>query len=194
MAEKTEEASGAEEGGKKKSGKKKLLIVLILLLLLGGGGAGAFFMLGKKKDDAKSGEGEHLEEEHPHLVFAPLDPPFIVNLADSGSYLKATIYLEYDLEKAKKMELDLFASAGHGSGGSGGGDKGPPKLEGILKIKEPLIRDVIIRVLSAKTVDEARATSQRDALKGELVEAINDAVGDGDGPVTNIIFYEYIVQ
>lgn len=194
MAEKTEEASGAEEGGKKKSGKKKLLIVLILLLLLGGGGAGAFFMLGKKKDDAKSGEGEHLEEEHPHLVFAPLDPPFIVNLADSGSYLKATIYLEYDLEKAKKMELDLSASAGHGSGGSGGGDKGPPKLEGILKIKEPLIRDVIIRVLSAKTVDEARATSQRDALKGELVEAINDAVGDGDGPVTNIIFYEYIVQ
>jgi len=194
MAEKTEEASGAGEGGKKKSGKKKLLIVLILLLLLGGGGAGAFFMLGKKKDDAKSGEGEHLEEEHPHLVFAPLEPPFIVNLADSGSYLKATIYLEYDLERAKKMELDLAASAGHGSGGSGGGDKGPPKLEGILKIKEPLIRDVIIRVLSAKTVDEARATSQRDALKGELVEAINDAVGDGDGPVTNIIFYEYIVQ
>jgi flagellar basal body-associated protein FliL len=49
-------------------------------------------------------------------------------------------------------------------------------------------------VLSSKTVDEARSTSQRDALKGELVEAINDVVGDGDGPVTNVIFTEYIVQ
>jgi flagellar FliL protein len=193
MAEKTDESPASEEGGKKKSGKKKLIIVLVLLLLLGGGGAGAFLVLGKK-EDPKENKEEHLEEEHPQLVFAPLDPPFIVNLADSGSYLKATIYLEFDIEKAKKMELDLAAAAGHGSGGSGGGEKGPPKLEGILKVKEPLVRDVVIRVLSSKTVDEARSTSQRDALKGELVEAINDVVGEGDGPVTNVIFTEYIVQ
>ena len=194
MAEKAEESPASEEGGKKKSGKKKLIIVVLLLLILGGGGAGAFLLIGKKKDP-KDGKEEHLEEERPQLVFAPLDPPFIVNLADSGSYLKATIYLEFDIESAKKLELDLTASAGHGSGGAGGGgEKGPPKLEGILKVKEPLIRDVVIRVLSSKTVDEARSTSQRDALKGELVEAINDVVGDGDGPVTNVIFTEYIVQ
>jgi flagellar FliL protein len=192
MAEKTDESPASEEGGKKKSGKKKLIIVVVLLLLLGGG-AGAFLVLGKK-EDPKENKEEHLEEEHPQLVLAPLEPAFIVNLADSGSYLKATIYLEFDIEKAKKMELDLAAAAGHGSGGSGGGDKGPPKIEGILKVKEPLIRDVVIRVLSSKTVDEARSTSQRDALKGELVEAINDVVGDGDGPVTNVIFTEYIVQ
>jgi len=194
MAEKTDESPASEEGGKKKSGKKKLIIVVVLLLLLGGGGAGAFLVLGKK-EDPKENKEEHLEEEHPQLVLAPLEPAFIVNLADSGSYLKATIYLEFDIEKAKKMELDLTAAAGHGSGGAGGGgDKGPPKIEGILKVKEPLIRDVVIRVLSSKTVDEARSTSQRDALKGELVEAINDVVGDGDGPVTNVIFTEYIVQ
>jgi len=193
MAEKTDESPASEEGGKKKSGKKKLIIVVVLLLLLGGGGAGAFLVLGKK-EDPKENKEEHLEEEHPQLVLAPLEPAFIVNLADIGSYLKATIYLEFDIEKAKKMELDLAAAAGHGSGGSGGGDKGPPKIEGILKVKEPLIRDVVIRVLSSKTVDEARSTSQRDALKGELVEAINDVVGDGDGPVTNVIFTEYIVQ
>ena len=193
MAEKAEESPASEEGGKK-SGKKKLIIVVLLLILLGGGGAGAFLFMGKK-EDAEDKKEEHLEEERPQLVFAPLDPPFIVNLADSGSYLKATIYLEFDIERSKKLELDLTASAGHGSGGAGGGgEKGPPKLEGILKVKEPLVRDVVIRVLSSKTVDEARSTSQRDALKGELVEAINDVVGDGDGPVTNVIFTEYIVQ
>lgn len=193
MAEKTEE-SPAEGGGGKKSGKKKIVTFLLLLLLLGGGGAGAFLILGKSQAP-KGGEDEHIEEAPANLVLAPLDPPFIVNLAESGSYLKVTIWLEYDLDRAKKLQEELLGSGGHGSGGSGGGgDKGAGKLEGILQSREPLIRDVIIRVLSSKTIDEARATSQRDVIKGELIEAINEVAGDGEGPVTNVVFTEYIVQ
>lgn len=192
MSEKSEEAPAAEGEGKK-SGKKKIIILVLLLLILGGGGAGAFLFLGKSKGDAK-GKEEHQEEHKAHLVMSPLEPPFIVNLADSGSYLKATIWLEYDVDRSKKLEEESHGGGGHGSGGSGGGDKGPPPLEGILKTKEPLIKDAIIRVLSSKTIDEARSTALRDALKGELVEAINEVITEEEGPVTNVIFTEFIVQ
>lgn len=191
MSEKSEE-SPAGEGEVKKSGKKKILILVLLLLLVGGGGSGAYLLLVKPGEGAGKRE-KHEEKTKPHLVFAPLEPPFIVNLADSGSYLKTTIWLEYDVERSKKLE-ETHGGGGHGSGGSGGGDKGPPSFEGIVKIKEPLIKDVIIRVLSSKTVDEARSTSLREALKGELVEAINEVITEDEGPVTNVIFTEYIVQ
>lgn len=191
MSEKSEEAP-AGEGGGKKSGKRKIIILVLLLVLLGGGGAGAFLFLGKSK--GAEDKEEHKEEHKPHLVMSPLDPPFIVNLGDSGSYLKATIWLEYDVELSKKLAEEAHAGGGHGSGGSGGGDKGPPPLEGIVKTKEPLIKDVIIRILSSKTVDEARSTNLREALKGELVEGINEVITEDEGPVSNVIFTEYIVQ
>lgn len=191
MSEKSEDAL-AEEGGAKKSGKKKLIILVLLILLLGGGGAGAFLILGKSKEKAE-GKEEHVEEHKPNLVYAQIEPAFIVNLADSGSYLKVAVWLEYDIDRAKKLQEGAHGAGGHGSGGSGGGDKAPV-LEGILKTKEPLIKDAIIRVLSSKTVDEARSTTLRDAIKGELVEAINEVVTEEEGPVTDVLFTEYIVQ
>jgi flagellar FliL protein len=83
----------------------------------------------------------------------PLDE-FLINLADSDSahYLKTTIGLGLIQGKT----ADEF------------------------KTKVPESRDAIVMVLSNKTLSQVRTTDGKDALKSQLIGAINKAVGDKD--------------
>jgi flagellar FliL protein len=193
MSEKDEGGHGEEGEKKKKGGGKKILLILIVLLLAGGGGA--FFMLGGSKGgDGKDGaHGSADPSAKKHLVVAKLDPAFVVNLAGSGSFLKCSIWLQYDATAAESAALDDHGGGGHGSGGSGGAKDG--ELSGILKTREPMIRDAIIRVLSSKRADEVLNVDQRDTLKEELLEAVNESIGATENPiVTAVMFAEFIVQ
>ncbi len=104
MSEEAEKKEG-EGGEEAKPKSKKMLIIIIVVVLLVVGGAAAFFLLGGKKEEAEGALEEHAEShsEEKHYATAELEP-FIVNLSENASFVKAKIMLEYDpsiLEKAE---------------------------------------------------------------------------------------------
>ncbi len=168
MAEEEAESTEGGEGGGKSSAKLIIIIVVVLLILVVAG-AGAFFALSGGGDDHGDDEGdeEEFEEEEelgelPGAIF-PLEV-FIVNLGVKGSFLKASIQLEF---------ID---------------PEPPPSIENNV----PKVRDAIIRVLSSKKANEILGIEGKEKLRGEIVNAVNDTLGGED--VLQVYFTEFIIQ
>lgn len=188
--EKDEEQS-EEGGGKKKSGLLLIIIIVVLVLILLIGGAVAFLMMSSHEGEAEQGaktekaadahgeaqaaEGDaaHGDEEGGHgggdmtavgLMY-PLDT-FTVNLlSESGRrYLKAEINLEIEGEELSP-ELDQ---------------------------KKPIFRDIIIRILSSKSLEEISTVKGKEKLKEQIVSEINTRLKDGK--VKNVYFTDFVVQ
>ena len=152
---------------KKKSGGNLVLIIVIvlLLLLLIGGGLLTYFLLSGSGENNGTNTQNTMQQSKQiktnqkrstnYMTVGPMYPmnAFIVNLlSENGSrFLKTTIDLEMD-----KSELSAE-----------------------LDKKKPLIRDIIIRVLSSKTFEEVSTLKGKDKLKAELVNKINDVLADG---------------
>jgi len=58
--------------------------------------------------------------------------------------------------------------------------------------KKPLIRDIIIKVLSAKSYEEISTIRGKENLKDEIVTELNKIFTDGR--VENIFFTEFVIQ
>lgn len=183
MAEKEEEQT-AEGGEKKKSNLLLIIIIIVLVLVLAIGGAIAFLMMGN--DDA-AGEAAHGAKKEaaaaPHAdeakseagpsdssltevgLMYPLDV-FTVNLlSESGRrYLKVEINLEIEGEELSP-ELDT---------------------------KKPIFRDIIIRILSSKSLEEISTIKGKEKLKEQIVDEINMRLKDGK--VKNVYFTDFVVQ
>lgn len=95
----------------------------------------------------------------------PLDQ-FLVNLlSETGSrYLKMTINIE--------LSSELLT----------------PEIEQ----KKPLLRDIVIRILSSKTYEDISTTKGKERLKDEIAAKINETLRDGY--VKNVFFTDFIVQ
>lgn len=185
MAEATENVEVAE----KKSGGSNLLLIIIaamLALMLIGGAAGAWFLLSEDEviADANSAKQAQEVKEAPaakanaavaHSVrksdytqigqMYPLDQ-FIVNLfsEDGSRYLKATMNLEMSV----------------------------PELATELDAKKPLIRDIIIKALSAKSYEEISTIAGKENLKDEIVANVNAVLKDGQ--INNVFFTDFVIQ
>lgn len=174
--EKKEEAAPAEA---KPKSKKMLIIIIAVVLVLAIGGAGAFFMLGGSKDSEGDGEGGDEETaategagseggeaghegELPGALF-PLDP-FIVNLQVKGSFLKASLQLEFATPEP------------------------PPTIDGDV----PKIRDSVIRVLASRAASEILNNEGKEKLREDIKAAANEAIGSEE--VTQVYFTDFIVQ
>lgn len=188
MAEKEKEEHTTEEEGKKKSGNMLLIIIIsVLVLILIIGGIVAFLMMGNHDAEAEASHGAktetsaaaHSTEAAPSndgivspgeavtevgLMF-PLDT-FTVNLlSESGRrYLKCEINLEM------------------------GGEELSPELEE----KKPIFRDIIIRILSSKSLEEISTVKGKEKLKEQIVNDINMRLKDGK--VKNVYFTDFVVQ
>ena len=173
-----------EEIVEKNSGSNKLLIIIssVLFLILIAGGVMAYLMLTSDDEviedannakqsymiqkNAYSHKSEGRNKDYTHIgPMVPLDK-FIVNLSsDSGSrYLRAALNLELSSEE----------------------------LQAEVEKKTPLIRDIIIKVLSAKSYEEISTIRGKESLKDELVSEINKVFIDGR--VENVFFTEFVVQ
>lgn len=95
----------------------------------------------------------------------PMDQ-FVVNLlSESGSrYLKTSIDFELSIETLVP-EMDK---------------------------KKPVIRDIIIRALSSKTIEDISTTKGKERLKDEIVSKVNEILTDGH--VKNAYFTDFIIQ
>jgi flagellar FliL protein len=181
------EGEAAAEGAAAPKSKKKLIIIIAVVVLLIGGGAGFFLMKGKPAEGEHGEEAAHEEEKH----FATAElPSFIVNLSETSNFLKLKLLIEYDPEVLAKA-----AGGGEGEGGGHEGGEGKPAgLPGALGTRQPMIQDAIIKVLSVKKASEVLTAEGKDAIKDELVEAINEASGLEEPPVVAVYFMDFIVQ
>jgi len=177
-----QEMEQAQQGG----GSNKLLIVIsaVLFLILIGGGVLAYMMLNSDTEvleDANSAKTSKVVS-HKKVAstangavrnndFTKVGPmysldKFIVNLSSDGGsrYLRTSINLELSSEE----------------------------FQAEVEKKQPLIRDIIIRVLSAKSYEEISTIRGKENLKDEIVTELNKIFTDGT--VQNIFFTEFVVQ
>jgi len=177
VAEEEEKEDDKKEGGKS-SNMVLIIIIAVLVLVLVIGGIAAFMLSGDDEEaqqmDQSSGQisqsasPKKQKKRMESLTVGPMYPldNFIVNLlSDSGRrFLKTQINLEMDTE-------DLAAE---------------------LDSKVPVIRDIIIRVLTSKTLEEISTAKGKDKLKDALVNQLNMRLQDGE--VNNLYFTEFVIQ
>ncbi len=167
MAEEKETQEVEEKSG----GNKLLLIVIIvlLLLLLVIGGLVAYFLL--SGNDEEQPPPQKIEKKHKVDSMTEIGPiypldPFIVNLvsANANRYLKCKIDLELD----------------------------SPELQQEIDKKLPAIRDLIIQILSSKSVEEIQTAKGKQKLKEEIKRKINEILTTGE--IRNVYFTEFVIQ
>ncbi len=186
MAEATQNTEVAPE--QKKSGGSNLLLIIIaimLSLILVGGAVGAYLLLNEDEavlNDANNAKQSQSaiqsssskaadtssQRDTDYTNIGPMYPlnPFIVNLfsEDGSRYLKTTINLELGMQELA-TELDA---------------------------KKPLIRDIIIKALSAKSYEEISTIAGKENLKDEIVANVNGVLKDGK--IKNVFFTDFVIQ
>ena len=169
--EETEEQSTEEEAPKK--GKNLILIIVIAALVVVLLIVGVVVVMLSGGDDEQSQSSSKSAKEKPMknldaMEVGPMFPldTFTVNLlSDSGRrYLKVQMNLELDGEE----------------------------LAAELETKTAVVRDIIIRLLSSKTLEEISTMKGKDKLKEQVVNQLNLSLRDGN--VRNIYFTEFVVQ
>lgn len=189
--EKEHEEQAPEGGEKKKSNLLLIIIIVVLVLVLIIGGVVAALMMGNHDAEAEGAHGakteaaadahaeeeKHADEEHADEgghgggestevgLMYPLDI-FTVNLlSESGRrYLKVEMNLEIEGEELSP-ELDQ---------------------------KKPVFRDIIIRILSSKSLEEISTIKGKEKLKEQIVSELNTRLKDGK--VKNVYFTDFVVQ
>ena len=174
-----EEEAQEKEVEEKKGGSNLVLIIAIVgvvLILVIGGIVAVLLMSGgdeeavdaptqqqSAKSKAKRGSNDTVG-----LVVGPMYPlqNFTVNLlSDSGRrFLKAQVNLELSGEE----------------------------LQTEIETKVPVVRDLVIRILTSKTLEEVSTAKGKDKLKEQLVDELNLRLQDGY--IQNIYFTEFVVQ
>ena len=174
--EKKEENTEEEEKPEKSGGNNLILIIIVVLLvlLLVVGGVVAYLMLsGDDEENPETVKQEKVEKKKSRkkvddLTVGPMYPldKFTVNLlSQNGSrYLVAKIDLEQE----------------------------NPEMTPELDTKVSLIRDIIISILSSKTVEEISTPKGKEKLKEEIINQINKYLEDGE--VKRIYFTNFIIQ
>jgi len=168
-----EEKENQEQEEKKEGGSNNLLLIVIivlLLVLLIVGGLVAYFLLsgGDEEEQVEPQKVEKKRKVSNMTEIGPIYPldGFIVNLLSNNSsrYLKCKIDLELD----------------------------SPELQEEVDKKLPAIRDLIIRILSTKTVEEIQTSKGKEKLKEEIRRKINEILTTGE--IRNVYFTEFVIQ
>jgi len=179
MADEKSKEESQEEGGKKKNLVLFIVIGVVVLLLIVGG-ALAFLLMGGEEEQpmvqeqsAQAGGGGGTSaadraSKSSLLAVGPMYPmdQFIVNLMSQGGkrYLKTTITLELS-DEAMTAEIEK---------------------------KHAVLRDIVIGIMSSKTVEEISTTRGKDKLKGELMTGLNEVLVDGY--IKNLFFTDFVIQ
>ncbi len=168
--EETEGQETGETGGKKSSNLVLIIIIVALVLVLLVVGVVVAMLAGG--DDTPQSSNPAVKEKSEKMMDSmevgpmfPLDT-FTVNLlSDSGRrYLKVQMNLELDGEQ----------------------------LAAELESKTAVVRDVVIRLLSSKTLEEISTAKGKDKLKEQIVNQLNLRLRDGN--LRHVYFTEFVVQ
>lgn len=186
MAEKEEEQT-AEGGGKKKSNLLLIVIIIVLVLVLIIGGVIAALMMGND-DAAESSEGAKKELSATHNTDGTADEESAPATVSDSSLTEVGLMYPLDTftvnllsesgRRYLKVEINLEIE----------GEELSPELD----TKKPVFRDIIIRILSSKSLEEISTIKGKEKLKEQIVEELNMRLKDGK--VKNIYFTDFVVQ
>jgi flagellar basal body-associated protein FliL len=157
---------------------KILMIVLLVALSSAGGGVVSFVLISRTFnaqakaqdiDRSKEAEQERIAAMFQKSAVIPLEPPFVVNLADKDAarYLKIKINLMVD-DKSKVREISENQA---------------------LQIK---VRDVILQSLTGKTSQELMNDEGKNKLRHELQEKVG--LYFREPRLVDIMFTEFVIQ
>ena len=195
MAEKEKEHPAEEvvEGGeKKKSGNMLLIIIIVVLvLILVIGGVVVAMMSGNHDAEAEASSGTKKEASaHEDAKEAPAEEDHAAEGDDHGAEGGTEAGLMFPLEtftvnllsesgrRYLKVEMTMEME----------GEELSPELEE----KKPIFRDVIIRQLSSKSLEEISTLQGKEKLKEGMVTELNKRLKDGK--IKNIYFTDFVVQ
>lgn len=178
--EETQEQQQESNGGKKSGSLVLIIIIVVLILIIVIGAAVTVLMMGGEDETAKAQQAPAAQERQlprsqgegggsaPLAEVGPMFPldTFTVNLlSESGRrYLKVEMNLELSGEELG-IELDS---------------------------KTAVIRDIIIRLLSSKSLEEISTAKGKEKLKEQIVDQLNMRLRDGR--VNNVYFTEFVIQ
>ena len=162
------EGEGEEQAPKKKGMNPvaMLMIGIVGTVIVGALGFAAYKALTAKPDDAAQ---EETQEKSQSVYFGkifPFEDPIIVNLAGTKGqrYLKVSIQFEVTDDNVVDE----------------------------LKARQPLILDLLIGILSSKTIEDVSNTVGRNRLRREIIDKSNAELVSGK--VINVYFTEFVVQ
>jgi len=176
-----EEETQEEQASGKKSGSMILIIIIVvLILIIIIGAAVTVMMMGGDDQPSKQVQQQSTQErpanrptqgglaESALSEIGPMFPldTFTVNLlSESGRrYLKVEMNLELSGEELG-IELDS---------------------------KQAVVRDIIIKLLSSKSLEEISTAKGKEKLKEQIVDQLNMRLRDGR--INNVYFTEFVVQ
>ena len=105
----------------------------------------------------------------------------VVNPAGTNGtrYLSASIGLEY--ARVIGSEKSTETSGGHGAAAAGG-----------MGNKEPVIRDILIAILTSKNIGQLSSAEGKEALRAEIMEKVNHEVAPDT--VYKVYLVDYVLQ
>ncbi|PJA26649.1 MAG: hypothetical protein CO189_09485 [candidate division Zixibacteria bacterium CG_4_9_14_3_um_filter_46_8] len=151
-----------------KSGKKSKLTAIILILELISIAAAYFVVNDVLKP--RIPEWYHPEEVAPKEVQMPgvilTIEDLVVNPANSGGtrYLSTSLGVEVRDEEANRQ----------------------------LELRKPAIRDALIRILSAETVDQLSSPDEKAILRNKIIEELGQLFSPVE--IRNVYFIDYVLQ
>jgi flagellar protein FliL len=170
-----------EEKPEPAGGNKKLIIILAVSLVCVA--AGVFFYLKSSKPAAEesSSSPKHTRSKRKvHTVIRGMEP-FIVNLRDNSDVRYLKVKLEFEVVPEGKD--------GKAEGGKEGeGKEAKSELDPFL----PQLKDSILMILTAKTVDEVKDTAGKDRLKQQIMSSASKILPEG--MVTKVYFTDFMIQ
>lgn len=170
------DGQNSEQGTKAKGSNMTMVLIIVAVVVLLIAVGGAFFMVSmltkdtasssETQGDSKSSKKEKIEAKKPLGELFSFERAIIVNLAETNSerYLKADIVLELD----------------------------GPKLLKEVESRLPQIQDLLISIMSTKTLEDVSTTSGRNMLRQEIIDKINSILASGQ--IANVYFTEFVVQ
>jgi flagellar FliL protein len=185
MAEEETQETTEEEAKEKKSGSLVLIIVIVVLILviligavvtilmMGGDEEEAVASTPPPKERSIKNNAQRLTSGSSRTAgsFSEIGPmfpldTFTVNLLSENGrrYLKVQMNLELSGEELG-IELDT---------------------------RKAVIRDIIIRLLSSKSLEEISTSKGKEKLKDQIVDQLNMRLSDGK--INNVYFTEFVVQ
>lgn len=160
-----DEKDPAAEAPAKKPGKKKLIMIVGAVLVIAGGAGGAWFM-------TQSHAPAHGKPAPKPVVvqYIPLDPAFVVNLADDteGRFLQLEIQL---------MSKDAAATE-------------------LIERHAPLIRNRLLLLFGQKKYEELLSREGKEKLQAEALAEIKKIFKEqaGRGVIDAVYFTSFVMQ
>ncbi|MGR3317822.1 MAG: flagellar basal body-associated FliL family protein [Candidatus Anammoxibacter sp.] len=195
----------------------KTLIILALIAIISVGMAfvvvtKGYIPLGKTKDETvasqdetaegeQAGEGESVEGEDadnpvskvsnklPDIDVIPLDP-IVVNLRGSFGRRYLRVGVNLGMEKVAGDEEESGKKKDEEK------DEGEEKVLSVKEIVEGKlveIRDVLISLLSAKSIEDVDGWADQDMIRNEIREVLNKELKLDKG-ISKVFFTEFVVQ